>query len=96
MTRTDVTLQRDGSLRGVTGLAEFEDGRVVPVAILDSDWQRAIGTQSVPEDSPIAKHAAAIGVMEAPEWPAVSANGIDHRRVDSEQLRRAARALGSL
>jgi hypothetical protein len=93
----DVELQRDASLRGVTGSVNRPDAAPLAVAILDLDWDRAGMGDQVPADSDVAKMAAHLAVNEAggeAPWPLVEVGGLDHFRVDSSYFHEAEKRLG--
>ena len=96
----DVELQRDASLRGVTGSVDRPNANPLAVAILDVDWRAAaMEEDQVPEESPIARLAAHLAVNEPagepppPPWPPVKVGDLDHYRVDSSYILEAAKRL---
>ena len=82
----DVELQRDASLRGVTGSVGRPNANPLAVAILDAEWRRAEMGDQVPADSDVARMAAHLAVNEpGGEAPShrVDVGGLDHYPVDS-------------
>ena len=94
----DVELQRDASLRGVTGSVGRPNANPLAVAILDVEWRRAGMGDQVPADSDVAKMAAHLAVNKPggeDPWPLVKVGGLDHYRVDSRYILEAKKRLGA-